>query len=87
VTLNVSTDGELTFPTGAQSVIYLVSGRPTLTLPAPSTAIGRFVTVRRVDAGGNVSISGAGITFTLGNREWVTFVTDGTNWSVFGNGR
>jgi len=46
------------------------------------------VTVRKVDAGGRVSISGGGAAFTLGNRgEWVTFVTDGTTWSVFGNGR
>jgi len=88
VTLSVSADGPLTFPTGAQSVIYLVSGRLTLTLPAPSTAIGRFVTVRRLDSGGRVSISGAGASFALGNQgEWVTFVTDGATWSIFGNGR
>ena len=69
-------------------MIYLVSGRPTLTLPPAATAIGRFVTVRRVDPGGRVSISGPGASFTLGERgEWVTFVTDGTSWSVFGNGK
>ena len=59
-TLNVSSNSTLTFPIGAQSVIYLASTpgpRLNLTLPGPSTAVGRFVTVRRVDNGGGMLIS------------------------------
>lgn len=108
VTLHVSSTGVLTFPTGAQSVIYLAStprnGRVTLTLPTPKSAIGRFVTVRRVDSSGRLFVS-SGNADLEGGREirdrsgdsnlivlnerwdWVTFVTDGTTWFVFGNGQ
>jgi hypothetical protein len=119
VTLSVSTNSTLTFPTGASSVIYLASvprgrdegrsnddrgSRLSLRLPSPATAVGRFLTVRRVDSGGRVLISSGGVpleggreirdgsadsnVIALNNRwEWVTFVTDGNTWFVFGNGR
>jgi hypothetical protein len=107
VTLSVNTNSTLMFPAGTASVIYLAStpaARMNLTLPAPSTAVGRFLTVRRVGAGGRVLIS-SGSAPLEGGREirdgasdsniialdkgwdWVTFVTDGTTWFVFGNGR
>jgi hypothetical protein len=93
VTLNVNTDSTLTFPTGASSVIYLASPaggqRLNLTLPSPSTAISRFLTVRRLD--GRVTISGGaaldGGDVVLSTKgAWVTFVTDGTTWFVFSTG-
>jgi hypothetical protein len=94
--LTIAASGPLTFPTGAHSVLYLVptSGpkdNVALTLPAPSTALGRFVTVRRVNKGGDVEITGGGATLeggpiALGNAgDWATFVTDGTTWFVFGS--
>ena len=94
--LTIAASGPLTFPTGAHSVLYLVStsgprDSVALTLPTPSTAVGRFVSVRRVNKGGDVTISGGGATvqggpITLRDAgDWVTLVTDGTTWFVFGS--
>ena len=103
----MSSDGTLILPTGGQSVVYLATtNRPrlNLTLPNPSTAVGRFITVRRVDNGGRVLISSGAANLEGGreiregssdsnvialNARWdsVTFVTDGTGWFVFANGR
>ena len=70
MSINVSSDGTLALPTGAQSVVYLATtNRPRLnvTLPNLSTAVGRF-TVRRVDNGGRVLIS-SGAANLEGGRE------------------
>jgi hypothetical protein len=94
--LTIAVSGPLTFPTGAHSVFYQVStsgprDSVALTLPDPSTAIGRFVTVRRMSKGGDVTISGGGATLEGGPialrnaGDWATFVTDGTTWFVFGS--
>lgn len=107
VTVNVDTNGTLAMPAGSNSIVYLASvpgARLTLTLPDPSTARGRFLSVRRIDNGGRLLISGGGANIEGGREirdgssdsnvialtqrwEWVTFVTDGTSWFVFGNGR
>jgi hypothetical protein len=107
VTVNVTTNGTLAMPTGSNSIIYLAStpgARLNLTLPSPSSASGRFLSVRRVDNGGRVLISSGGAPLEGGREirdgssdsnvvalnqrwDWVTFVTDGTSWFVFGNGR
>lgn len=94
--LTIAASGPLTFPTGAHSVLYLVStsgprDSVALTLPTPLSAIGRFVSVRRVNKGGDVTISGDGATIEGGPialrdaGDWVTLVTDGTTWFVFGS--
>lgn len=106
-TIAVATDGTLALPGGGASAIYLVStpgSRLRLTLPSPPAAIGRMLTVRRIDARGRVLI-GSGSAPLDGGREirdrqgdsdtialegrwdWVTFVTDGSSWFVFGNGQ
>jgi hypothetical protein len=107
VTVNVSANGVLAMPPGTNSIIYMAStpaARLNLILPAPSTAAGRFLTVRRIDNGGRVLIAGGGAPIEGGREirdgssdsnvvalnqrwDWVTFVTDGTSWFVFGNGR
>jgi hypothetical protein len=107
VTVNVDTSVTLAMPTGSNSIIYLAStpgARLNLTLPNPATAIGRFLSVRRIDAGGRVLISSGAAPLEGGHEirdgssdsnvialnqrwDWVTFVTDGTSWFVFGNGR
>jgi hypothetical protein len=106
-TATVVNDGTLALPAGGASVIYLASSpgaRLRLTLPPPSAAMGRMLTVRRIDARGRVLI-GSGAAPLDGGREirdrqgdsdtialegrwdWVTFVTDGSSWFVFGNGQ
>ena len=107
VTVNVSTNGTLAMPAGSNSIVYLASvpgPHVTLVLPNPSLARGRFLSVRRIDNGGRLLVSGGGANIEGGREirggssdsnmialterwQWVTFVTDGATWFVFGNGR
>lgn len=69
-TLGVDRNGLLALP-AANSAIYLartVGPKLSLTLPAPAQAVGRFVSVRRVDDGGRVLIS-SGAAPLEGGRE------------------
>lgn len=89
---NVSSSGELALPAGRNSMIFLATTNSRgldLTLPDPSTGVGRFLSVRRVNAGGRVLITGGATPQVALNSvsEWATFVTDGTSWFVFANGR
>lgn len=91
-TVNVSASGALALPVGKSSAIYLVTTgneRLTLQLPDPASAVGRFVSVRKLDNGGRAALTHAGATVSelAARGEWVTLVTDGTSWFVFGNGR
>ena len=65
-----------------------------LTLPTSASAVSRFLTVRHVDQRGTVIIRTAGeplegaTEVRLDTRnEYVTFVTDGTKWFVFAQGK
>ena len=74
-----------------------------LTLPPTTGAANRFVTVRKVDNGGAVVVrtngealegaeqlrmSGVSNAVRLESRyEYITFVTDGTKWFVFAQGK
>lgn len=88
----VSSDAAVTLPAGNRSVIYLVTTPPsnvTLTLPAASTAVSRFVTVVRVDGGrrvfvrpsNNEMVDGVREPIRLGDKfDSITLVSDGVEW-------
>ena len=90
----VSSDTAIVAPPSAHSVVYLVTtGRSniTMTLPAPATAVGRFITIQRVDDGrkvfirpqGGEAIDGARQPVVMDDRfDSMTLVTDGTQWVV-----
>jgi len=64
-TVNVSASGALALPAGKSSAIYLVTTgneRLTLQLPDPASAVGRFVSVRKLDNGGRVALTHADAT-------------------------
>jgi hypothetical protein len=111
VTLTVDNDGQLALPPGPSSVMYLArmenrprgNSRLTLTLPGASASKNRFITVRRVDAGGRVIVKTNGEQLEgaeeirepansnavrLESRyEYITFVSDGVKWFVFAQGK
>ncbi len=73
----------------------------TLTLPPAADATSRFLTIRRLNAPGLVVINArsgeliagggnprSGSAVSLDDRaDYVTLVSDGSSWYVFGNGR
>ena len=103
VITRISSSQVLPMPAGNASALFLVNTPPAprgrrgppvvLTLPDPSRAASRFVTLRRIDTDGVVrvvTINGAAIPGlpALDDRwDTVTLVTDGTEWFVFSQGR
>lgn len=88
----VLSDALITLPAGNRSVVYLVTTPPsnvTLTLPAASDAVSRFVTIVRVDRGrrvivrpsNNEMVDGARAPIVMGDKyDSITLVSDGVEW-------
>jgi hypothetical protein len=102
VILRINATQMLPLPPNNASAMYLVNTpdvrtrRPrsiTLTLPSAASATNRFLSIRRVDTDGVVRIqttTGGGIQglAALQDRwDYVTLVTDGSEWFVFSQGR
>jgi hypothetical protein len=88
----VSSNTTVSLPAGNRSVIYLATtaaGNITMTLPAASSAASRFVTITRVDRGGQVTVqpigndllNGVHVSIVMkGNDDSITLVSDGVEW-------
>jgi len=97
--LDVTTSGQLTLPPGNVSPVFRVrtadDRRLQLTLPPAVSSVSRFLTIRRLDDRGRVTIVPAAGDRLDGRREialeessdFVTLVSDGISWFVIASGR
>lgn len=81
-----------TITTAHKNNLLLTTSSPTLNLLSAATAGDGFVFIVRnndagtttIDPNGSETIDGSA-TMTLSNDEWVTVLSDGTNWEITGN--